>query len=117
MVPVFTMSDEEFVACAGFDALTYVRFLSMAVRMAFIITIICCVIVLPVNWAGGTFVDQQLQEQNRLGLAECVKKTDGEADKAIANVSSPCQLLESRRVSAIGPVWLYRTATYDRSVF
>jgi hypothetical protein len=66
MVPVFTMSDEKFAACAGYDALTYVNFLKLCLRITFLITVIVGVLVLPTNWAGGSFIQHQLGLQDRV---------------------------------------------------
>eukprot|EP00892_Ulva_mutabilis_P005047 jgi/Ulvmu1/2914/UM147_0012.1 len=66
MKPVFLMPDEEFVACAGFDALAYCRFLKLAVRMAFWVTVISCLITLPTNWAAGEYIEEQLAEQEAI---------------------------------------------------
>jgi hypothetical protein len=61
-MPVFSMSDEKFAACAGFDALAYVRTLRMFLRMAFWIMMIVCILVLPVNWTGHG-IDAIIAEQ------------------------------------------------------
>lgn len=66
MRPVFMMPDEEFVACAGFDALAYCRFLNLAVRMTFWVALISCAITLPTNWAAGTAIDKQLKLQKQM---------------------------------------------------
>lgn len=66
MKPVFLMPDEQFVACAGFDALTYCNFLKLAVRMAFWVTIISCLITLPTNWAAGDAIAEQIELQDRI---------------------------------------------------
>lgn len=65
MHPVFMMPDEEFVACAGFDALAYCRFLNLAVRLTFWVALISCAITLPTNWAAGTAIEKQLEQQRK----------------------------------------------------
>jgi hypothetical protein len=62
------MSDEKFAACAGYDALTYVNFLKLCLRITFLITVIVGVLVLPTNWAGGSFIEHQLGIQGRVEM-------------------------------------------------
>lgn len=66
MEPVFTMADEKFVVCAGFDALAYCRFLKLAIRLSLLVSVVSCLITLPTNWAAGTFVEKQLKRQDQI---------------------------------------------------
>ena len=55
---MFTMPDERFAACAGFDALAYCRALKLMLLMSLYITVTTMVVVLPVNLTGH-YVDRQ----------------------------------------------------------
>lgn len=57
-MPVFTLPDEKFAACAGFDALAMTRTLKLLLLMSCYVTLTVMVLVLPVNVTGG-FVDTQ----------------------------------------------------------
>lgn len=63
------MSDEQFAACAGYDALTYVNFLKLCLRLTLWITVLMAVMVLPTNLAAGSFIEKQLGLQDSV-LAE-----------------------------------------------
>lgn len=63
---MFTMPDDQFAACAGYDALTYVNFLKLCLRLTFWVTVIMGVMVLPTNWAAGNFIEQQMQLQDNV---------------------------------------------------
>lgn len=58
MMPVFTLPDEKFAACAGFDALAMTRALKLLLLMSCYVALTVLILVLPVNATGG-FVDTQ----------------------------------------------------------
>ena len=98
MVPVFTMPDEQFAACAGYDALTYVNFLKLCLRLTLWVSVIMGVMVLPTNLAAGNFIEQQLDLQDTvllklqardppLTLEACEDVQDGaDAEEVLAQV-------------------------------
>ena len=47
------LSDEKFVACAGFDALAYVRYLGLGMRICAIWGFFSLAIALPTNWTSS----------------------------------------------------------------
>jgi hypothetical protein len=53
MKPVFTMPDDQFAMCAGFDALTFVRFYGLCMKVCLLASILCVCIILPVNYTGS----------------------------------------------------------------
>ena len=64
MKPVFTMPDDHFAMCAGFDALTFVRFYGLCMKVCFFASVLCICIILPLNYTGsgtetrtGNYVD------------------------------------------------------------
>lgn len=85
---MFSMPDEQFAACAGYDALTYVNFLKLCLRLTFWVAVFMGIMVLPTNWAAGSFIDNQLAIQDNVlknlkmenetyTLDICVKAVDG----------------------------------------
>ena len=100
MIPVFTMPDDQFAACAGHDALTYVNFLKLCLRLTLWVSVIMSVMVLPTNWAAGNFIEQQMAVQDdvlaalqardpSLTLADCEAVVDGaDTDEALVAVSN-----------------------------
>lgn len=108
------MPDEQFAACAGYDALTYVKFLQLCLRLTFWVTIIVGITVLPTNWAAGTFIDQQLNLQDDVEaklkaknaswtIAVCDVEIDAEDAAAVAAlvcIHRPLNMLACRVLRA-----------------
>lgn len=67
ILPVFTLSDVKFAACAGFDALAYVQSLRLMGRIAVYVLLITCAAVLPTNLSGSD-VQRRLVEQEATGF-------------------------------------------------
>ena len=89
MVPVVTLSDEKFAACAGFDALAYMQALRLVCRMAIYITCITLVMVLPTN-LSGSFVEKRIARQIYVGFdAESCGSWNGDTD---TNLGVCCKL-------------------------
>jgi Late exocytosis, associated with Golgi transport len=83
MVPVFTMKDERFAACAGFDALSYVRALKLMMLMCLYVTITCMLLVLPVNLTSS-YVDSQTPHLTAAQVEACASKgTSASGDQAV----------------------------------
>ncbi|KAK9819826.1 hypothetical protein WJX72_002804 [[Myrmecia] bisecta] len=59
--PTWSYSHEEVVKAAGMDAAMYLRVLRFGIELFALITFWCCAVVLPVNLALGTFVDESTQ--------------------------------------------------------
>jgi hypothetical protein len=52
MKPIFALSDERFAAVAGFDALTFIHFLGLCIRISAIIAFFALCVLLPINWTA-----------------------------------------------------------------
>lgn len=66
MKPVFTLPDEQFARVAGVDALAYVRYLKLCLKIAAFVTLIAFGALLPTNMTSD-FVSKELRRQARLG--------------------------------------------------
>jgi hypothetical protein len=91
MKPIFAMSDERFAAVAGFDALTFIRFLSLCARISAIIAFFALLVLLPLNWTSDNV--NKIQGIQKVSCAE--KAAEGEK----ADVRSSRRML-NRLVSA-----------------
>ena len=100
MKPVFTIPDEQFAACAGFDALLYVRTLRMFLSMTLYITLVVCIVVLPVNWTSSA-VDRELRAQESdprfAGCADAELSGDPEDMIAVRHREFWCRFIISSR--------------------
>ena len=98
---MFTMPDEKFAACAGFDALAYVRALKLMLLMSIYITVTVFILVLPVN-VTGHFVELQLARQTGPAYANCTTEADASAVENAGGVRS-AQSARNDCPSASGP--------------
>jgi hypothetical protein len=106
MGPVFKMPDEQFAACAGFDALTFVRFLGLCIRISAFISFFVLAVVLPVNWTSNG-IPSLMRQQKAAGCAD----TEGAAGDALAVrffSLSPCFTLLSQAPKSRAFVWSIR---------
>lgn len=51
--PLFKLSEGDMIACAGQDAVTYINFLSLGLKLSFIVGLLTIIVILPVNAAAG----------------------------------------------------------------
>ncbi|KAK9859822.1 hypothetical protein WJX84_005942 [Apatococcus fuscideae] len=51
--PVYSYTQQDIVELAGIDAAMFMRVLSFGAELFFMLSIYCCIVVLPVNLAGG----------------------------------------------------------------
>lgn len=80
IIPVVTLSDEKFAACAGFDALAYMQALRLICRMAIYISCITLVMVSPTN-LSGSFVEKRIARQIYVGFdAEECGSSNGDTE-------------------------------------
>lgn len=78
--PVFSLPDEQFARVAGVDALAYVRYLKLCLKIAGLVFFISFAVLLPVNYTSD-LVSKMLRKQARLG---CTNKEDTDAVAAAA---------------------------------
>eukprot|EP00892_Ulva_mutabilis_P001308 jgi/Ulvmu1/11178/UM072_0014.1 len=67
--PVFTLPDEQFARVAGVDALTYVRYLWLCTKIAFLVTVIAFVALLPTHLTND-LISKTKDRQDRLGCKD-----------------------------------------------
>lgn len=79
--PLFSYSDEEIYATAGMDALTYIRYLRLGVKMSVAVGFVSLVMILPTNWAGGSVVDDRMAEQEAAGVTDAAAPADAPAEE------------------------------------
>lgn len=60
ITPIFYVSDRELLRIAGMDALLWVRITAFAVALFVPISIICLVVIIPVNYIAGNFIETQV---------------------------------------------------------
>eukprot|EP01025_Chloroclados_australasicus_P044560 TRINITY_DN4839_c0_g1_i1.p1 TRINITY_DN4839_c0_g1~~TRINITY_DN4839_c0_g1_i1.p1 ORF type:complete len:864 (-),score=85.35 TRINITY_DN4839_c0_g1_i1:389-2929(-) len=82
ILPLFRYSEKETIQTAGMDAVINLRLVSFGFWLFLIISILCCVIVLPINTSGGqVHYDANTNEPTTSG-------TQGEPEKGSANCSA-----------------------------
>lgn len=74
MKPVFSLPDEQFARVAGIDALTYVRYLWLCLKIAAFVTVVSFCALLPTNITSD-LVTTIMRRQARLGCKETEEKS------------------------------------------
>lgn len=64
---MFTMSDDKYVMCAGFDALTYCKFFSLCIRIMLVTSILSMCVILPINVTGDVEIDAGYNAETQKG--------------------------------------------------